>query len=150
MKTLAQRRSSPVVQLVAMTAVAAAALAWWAGAHAQATPAPATQTSAAQGVTIKATPKPLAAGASAWEFSIVLDTHSVSLDDDLTKTAVLVVNGKDVAPSAWSGAAPGGHHREGVLKFPAPAEPPAGAELRIRRAGESEPRVFRWDAASLR
>jgi hypothetical protein len=141
---------SRFLQLVTATAVVAAALAWSAGVHAQSSPAVRTQTSAVQGVTVKVTPKPLVSGAAEWEFSVVLDTHSGNLDDDIAKSAVLVVDGKDLAPTAWAGAAAGGHHREGVLKFPAPAQPPGAVELRIRRSGEAEPRVFRWDAAGLR
>jgi hypothetical protein len=66
------------------------------------------------------------------------------------KSAVLWVDGREVAPAGWSGAAPGGHHREGVLKFPAPAQPPVAVELRIQRDGEPSPRVFRWAGAALR
>lgn len=147
MKTIVRPVSSLALHLLAATVVAAAAVAGPGGARAQAA---APQTSAVQGVTMKVTPRPLAAGAAEWEFGVSLDTHSGSLDDDLAKTAVLVVDGKELAPTAWTGAAAGGHHREGVLKFPAPAALPPAVELRIQRTGESEPRVFRWDAAGLR
>jgi hypothetical protein len=150
MKTYSSRSSFHVLQLAAATAVLAVALAGSARADAPASLGEATQTSVVQGVAIKVTPRPLASGAADWEFSVVLETHSGSLDDDLARSAVLTVGGRDLAPTAWNGAAAGGHHREGILKFPAPAERPTAVELRIRRAGESEPRVFRWDAASLR
>ncbi|MCW7541441.1 hypothetical protein OOT46_26895 [Aquabacterium sp. A7-Y] len=150
MKTIARPVPQAAWRLLAATVVVAAAVGWFTSAHAQSETGSATQTTAVQGVTMKVTPQPLASGATEWEFKVSLDAHSGSLDDDLAKTSALVVNGKEIAPTAWNGAASGGHHREGVLRFPAPAEPPAAVELRIRRAGESEPRVFRWDAAGLR
>ena len=101
------------------------------------------QTSSQSGVTVKVTPRSLA-GAE-WEFSIVFDTHSQELKDDLLKSAVLVVDGgAPSAPVGWEGDAPGGHHRKGVLRFKAAASAAANVELRLNRAGESAPRVFRW------
>lgn len=132
-------------RLLIAAVVGVTAAAWQVELQAQA-PA-ATQSSAAGGVTVKVTPRP---GPGEWAFAVVLDTHSASLDDDLAKSAVLVVDGRELAPTQWAGAAPGGHHREGVLSFPAPAQPATAVELRIQRAGEAEPRVFRWDGAALR
>jgi hypothetical protein len=101
------------------------------------------RTNAQDGVTIKATPR--AVSASAWEFKIVFDTHSQALTDDLSKTARLVGDGGiSYAPAAWQGDAPGGHHREGTLRFDGVAPAPAYLELHIQRAGEKVPRVFRW------
>ena len=94
-------------------------------------------------VTVKVTPRTLQ-GAT-WEFDVVFDTHSQELTDDLLKTAVLLAaDGSGVAPLEWKGAAPGGHHRAGVLRFKAPSPPPALVVLRITRTGESKPRVFQW------
>ncbi len=105
----------------------------------------ATQTSSQGGVNVKVTPKPLAPGASRWDFAVVLDTHSQELVDDLTQTATLVTDdGRQSKPSAWTGAGPGGHHREGVLSFPAPDPVPGGFELHLSRPGESAVRVLRW------
>ena len=101
------------------------------------------RTSVSDGVTIKATPR--AVSASAWEFKIVFDTHSQALTDDLNKTAKLVGDGgASYAPTAWQGDAPGGHHREGTLRFDGVAPAPAYLELHIQRAGEKNPRIFRW------
>jgi hypothetical protein len=101
------------------------------------------QSSVARGVTVKVTPGKLTA--SGWEFSVVLDTHSEDLKDDLEKSAVLVVDGREFQPIQWQGPAAGGHHREGVLRFPSPGETPATTELRIVRPGEAAARVFRWE-----
>ena len=103
------------------------------------------QTSSARGVTIKVTPKNLAAGAATLEFAVVLDTHSGSLSDDLARSALLVHGaGGRQEPLAWEGAPPGGHHREGVLRFKALVPQPQAIELRIARDAEPAPRSFRW------
>ena len=104
-----------------------------------------TQRSSDRGVTVAVTPQNLSAGAKSWDFKIVLDTHSVDLNDDLVKIAVLLDGtGGKYAPVAWDGAGPGGHHREGVLRFKPPASRPQAIELRISRPGEAKPRVFSW------
>lgn len=105
----------------------------------------ATQTTSERGVTIQVTPKSLGTGDGRWEFSIVLDTHSADLSDDLPQSASLTTgDGRSFKPVRWTGSPPGGHHRQGVLAFEVPAPPPAALELKIVRAGESAPRTFRW------
>jgi hypothetical protein len=75
----------------------------------------------------------------------VLDTHSADLSDDLVQSASLTTDdGRTLKPVRWTGAAPGGHHREGVLAFDVPTPRPALIELRIMRPGESAARTFRW------
>lgn len=115
-------------------------------ALAQPTPAaPTTQSTSDRGVTVKVTPKAIGASGGRWEFSVVLDTHSADLSDDLVQSASLVTDdGRTLKPADWTGAAPGGHHREGVLAFDVPAPRPTSIELRIIRPGESGPRTFRW------
>lgn len=115
-------------------------------AMAQASPeATATQSSSDQGVTVKVTPKSIGSPDSRWEFTVVLDTHSADLSDDLTQSATLTTDdGRTLKPVNWVGAAPGGHHREGVLAFDVPAPRPSAIDLRIVRPGESAPRTFRW------
>lgn len=107
--------------------------------------APATQSSVDRGVTVKVTPKALGSSDSRWEFSVVLDTHSADLSDDLVQSTTLTTDdGRTLKPVSWTGAAPGGHHRAGVLAFDVPVPRPAKIELRIVRPGESAPRTFRW------
>lgn len=104
------------------------------------------QKDGANGVTVAVTPGKLGADAKLWEFSVVLDTHSQDLSDDLAKTAVLLDDkGNEFKAVAWEGAAPGGHHRKGILKFDAISPMPQAVELRIARAGEPNPRIFRWE-----
>ena len=95
---------------------------------------------AAAGVTVTVAPKNVAPDAKVWEFQITLDTHSQELTDDLLRTAAL--GGE--APLEWSGAAPGGPHRAGGLRFRAIEPYPRAIELRIVRPGEPAPRSFRW------
>ena len=103
------------------------------------------QTSSARGVAIKVTPRNLASNAGSWEFAIVLDTHSQDLSDDLVKSSLLLDGaGGRHSPTAWDGAPPGGHHREGVLRFKPVSPQPQSIELQIKRAGETAPRSFRW------
>lgn len=106
---------------------------------------PGTQKSTERGVTVAVTPRDLSSEAKTWEFTLVLDTHSQELSDELAKSASLLDGSGGVhAPIAWEGAAPGGHHREGVLRFKALAPRPQAIELQITRPGESAPRSFRW------
>jgi hypothetical protein len=105
----------------------------------------ATQKNTANGVTVAVTPASLSPGAKTWNFSIVLDTHSQDLSDDLAQSALLVDDrGNEFKALAWDGAAPGGHHRSGVLRFNAIEPRPQALELRISRPGEVKARAFRW------
>lgn len=115
-------------------------------AQAQASPnATNMQSSTEQGVTVKVTPKSIGSPDNRREFTIVLDTHSADLRDDLTQSAILTTNdGRTFKPANWTGAAPGGHHREGVLAFDVPELRPSAIELSIARPGESALRIFRW------
>lgn len=68
-------------------------------------------------VNIKITPNDLSAQSKEWRFNVVMDTHSVELDQDMTKNSILIDNnGNEYMPSRWEGGT-GGHHREGVLIF---------------------------------
>ena len=103
------------------------------------------QRSSAGGVTVAITPQNLATSAKSWDFKVVLDTHSGDLNDDLVKsTSLLDGAGGKYSPIAWDGAPPGGHHREGVLRFKPVSPQQKSIELQITRPGEAAPRSFRW------
>ena len=103
------------------------------------------QRSSASGVTMAVTPQNLDTTAKSWDFKVALDTHSGALDDDLVKTAALLDDkGGRFVPMKWEGAGPGGHHREGTLKFNPISPRPAAIELQIQRPGEATLRSFRW------
>jgi acyl-coenzyme A synthetase/AMP-(fatty) acid ligase len=107
-------------------------------------PALAARSNDAGGVRVVVKPKSVAAGAT-WEFEVTMDTHSKPLDDDLTKTAVLVDDGgRQYMPMSWQGDKPGGHHRKGILRFPAPTGQIKSFELRIQGLGGESKRAFQW------
>ncbi|HEU0202487.1 MAG TPA: hypothetical protein VFR86_18910 [Burkholderiaceae bacterium] len=98
----------------------------------------------AGGVTVRVTPRRLDPK-GAWEFFVALDTHSQDLSQDMTRSAALVDGqGKRHAPLAWEGAAPGGHHREGVLKFKPPVGDAEAVVLELNGIGGVPVRTFRW------
>ena len=104
----------------------------------------ATRTLEAGPVTVQATLRRLdRAGATA---RIVLDTHAVELDLDVVAAATLTVGGTKWRAERWDGDGPGGHHRDGDLRFAAAGPPDGEAVLSIR--GLSQPLEFRWAARS--
>lgn len=127
--------------LILHTFALLAALMLWSGASAA--PALPTMSNSQSAVTVKVTPRTMQG--DIWEFEMVFDTHSQELKDDLLKNAALVpAGGSPVAAIEWKGDPPGGHHREGVLRFNAVKPTPARLELRLDRAGEPKPRSFHW------
>ena len=102
-----------------------------------------TKTDEQANVTVTVTPTDLVPDSKEWKFDIVMDTHSVELDQDLIKSAVLIDNqGKEYKPIAWEGPV-GGHHREGVLVFSAVEPTPQAVELKISGLGDVV-RSFAW------
>lgn len=104
-----------------------------------------TQTKTVGPVTIAVAPQKNN-GANSLSLQIILDTHSVELADDLTQTAILIADGKEYRPTAWRGDPAGGHHREGILEFAAPATPSAPITLKILRLGGAPETVFIWQS----
>ena len=79
-------------------------------------------------------------------FEVAMNTHSVDLIDDMIKVSILRDDaGKAYRPTAWEGAEPGGHHREGKLKFAAMTTKPKYVELVIRDVAKVPERAFRWE-----
>lgn len=88
------------------------------------------------------------------DFEVSMNTHSVDLDPiRVEKVSVLRAGGAEVKPLGWFKPEGGGHHRSGVLRFPAKdasGRPllPGGKgriELRIKGVGASAERVFAWE-----
>jgi hypothetical protein len=75
-------------------------------------------------------------------FAITLDTHSVELSADLTR-ATLEVDGISWPVEVWSGDGPGGHHREGDLRFASNGAATGTARLALQ--GFSEPVEVTWE-----
>lgn len=102
-----------------------------------------TKTDEQANVTVVVTPLDLSPQSAQWKFDIGMNTHSVELDQDMTKSVVLVDDqGKEYKPTGWEGPA-GGHHREGVLTFNAITPAPKSVELRISDIG-GVVRTFYW------
>lgn len=103
-----------------------------------------TKTEEQASVTVVVTPLDLSPNSKEWKFDVVMDTHSVELDQDMTKIAILVDDqGKEYKPLSWDGPV-GGHHREGVLIFNQIIPNPKSVELKISEVG-SVVRIFKWD-----
>ncbi|MBI4438714.1 hypothetical protein HY640_02175 [Candidatus Woesearchaeota archaeon] len=101
-----------------------------------------TQTSEANGLTVKATPRYLA---DKLVFDISLDTHQGSLDADLTKNTVLKDSeGRAYYPESWEGSPPGGHHRSGTLTFAVPASGSKSITLTITDMSGVPERTLQW------
>lgn len=95
-------------------------------------------------VTVTVTPTLLSGESREWKFDIVMDTHSVELDQDMTKVAILTDDsGKEYSLARWEGAPAGGHHREGVLVFSPITSTPKSVELKITGVADTV-RTFNW------
>lgn len=102
-----------------------------------------TQTSDAAGVTVAVTPKEISTSIQTWDFEVSLNTHSVELNEDLVSEAILIDQNANIyKPIAWEGDSPGGHHREGVLRFHVISPLPTFVELKIVAGGAE--RSFKW------
>lgn len=92
-------------------------------------------------VEVKVTPTRF--DASGATFVVTLDTHSGDLSMDLARSAALDVGATTWTVAGWTGSGPGGHHREGELRFTAPGPPSGRASLTI--TGLAEPIEVTWD-----
>lgn len=76
-------------------------------------------------------------------FEITLETHSVDLSEDLVQVSTLTdAEGNEYRPVSWEGSPTGGHHREGILRFPASTTGSGPVILKMMVGGVE--RVFRW------
>lgn len=81
------------------------------------------------------------------KFGIIIDTHSGSLDFDLTRISFLEDDkGNKYQPLEWQGDLSGGHHREGILNFPKLGNK-VNEDSSIKLIIEDipgQPRIFEW------
>ncbi|MDO8726838.1 MAG: hypothetical protein Q7J35_12285 [Candidatus Methanoperedens sp.] len=76
-------------------------------------------------------------------FDIKLDTHSGSLDYEMAKISYIRDSKANIIkPESWDGGI-GGHHFEGILKFPE-FDDSAGFELVIQDVAGVKERVLKW------
>ena len=105
-----------------------------------------TQTLIDDTVTYKVTPKNFIPSNETWDFNIIVDTHTGSLDQDMASTIRLIDDkSNEYKATTWDGAAPGGHHREGILKFSPISPRPAFVELKIQTTSSAENNRLRWN-----
>ncbi len=102
------------------------------------------QTNSGGSVNVTVLPKNLS-DAGTWDFDVTFSTHSVELSEDVTQISALVGDdGREYAPISWDGDPPGGHHREGILKFEPIVPTPRSITLKIRKIDGVDERSFRW------
>lgn len=97
--------------------------------------------------TIEASVEPVSFSedSSSWDFKVILNSHSAEIDSDLAALSELIgEKGVSYKATAWDGSPPGGHHREGILKFKPISPKPATITLRINQVGGIAERNFTW------
>ncbi|HEU5395476.1 MAG TPA: hypothetical protein VFV36_11845 [Candidatus Methylomirabilis sp.] len=84
--------------------------------------------------------------ADAPAFRVVLDTHSVNLDEYRFEEIVRLRDGRggEQAPAAVEGAEGSGHHRQATVRFAWPDPKPSALELVVKSVAGVPERVFRW------
>src|SRR3989338_7168720 len=103
----------------------------------------ATKTDSRGEVDFESTPKNIQK--DVFEFEIVMDTHSVALDQDMAAVSKLIDDkSSEYKPTSWKGDGPGGHHRSGILRFEGVAQKPKSIKLIIGSIGGVE-RNFSWN-----
>lgn len=102
-------------------------------------------------VSVEVAPEDLSPDAAVWNFKVILNTHSVELNEDMSASAVLTdEEGRGLGALAWEGDPPGGHHREGRLVFKSITPFPARLEVRIQNVGSIPLRIFEWEGGELK
>ena len=91
-------------------------------------------------ITVKV--RPAAIDETGARFVVSFDTHTRKLNLDVAANANLVVDGKPWKVEAWKGDVPGGHHREGELRFVSGGPATGAAKLTI--GGMGDPVEFSW------
>ncbi|OHA93483.1 MAG: hypothetical protein A3H52_02195 [Candidatus Zambryskibacteria bacterium RIFCSPLOWO2_02_FULL_39_26] len=96
-------------------------------------------------VVIEITPIKLSPKDREWKFEVVLNTHSVELDQDMAAISKLLDDkGNQYDLLYWQGDPPGGHHREVMLTFKPIIPTPKYIELRILNV-DVLVRSYVWD-----
>jgi hypothetical protein len=79
------------------------------------------------------------------KFQIRMNTHSVDLAYDVAALSTLKDDqGREYRPVSWQGSPPGGHHRSGILEFPALEGNPNRVTLVIKDIADVPERTFEW------
>ena len=101
-------------------------------------------TSREKGVTVDVRPEQLANGQPV-KFKIRMNTHSVTLSEDMIAVSELKDDGgRSYQAVNWRGSPPGGHHRSGILEFPTLEGSPKTVTLIIKNVSGVRERIFQW------
>lgn len=102
------------------------------------------QSNNANSVRVDVIPIQLRSGKQA-KFEIRMNTHSVPLEYDLVAVSLLKDDqGREYRASVWNGSPAGGHHRSGVLEFPAIDKGAKSITLYIKDIANVPERTFQW------
>jgi hypothetical protein len=102
------------------------------------------QSNSANSVNVDVVPIQLSPGKPA-TFEIRMNTHMVPLEYDLIAVSLLKDDqGHEYRATAWKGTPAGGHHRSGVLEFPAIAKGAKSIALYIKNIADVPERTFEW------
>jgi len=102
------------------------------------------RSSKANSVRVDVVPVQLSSGNEA-KFEVRMNTHSVPLTYDLVAISILKDDqGHEYRASVWNGSPAGGHHRSGVLEFPAIAQGTKSVTLYIKNIAGVAERTFEW------
>lgn len=129
MSTVLKHRRRTLLVLVAVAVILGAGALWLLSRSTDDVSSPNTRTVRAGEVEVTMTAQTL--DSSGATFRLALDTHAGSLDLDVASATSLRINGNPAGTPTWTGTEPGGHHREGTLRFTTPVPPGALVELRI-------------------
>lgn len=78
-------------------------------------------------------------------FKISMTAHSGELSADMMRVAVFEdENGTVHLPGRWEGDPPGGHHREGILRFGTFTPKPKKVDFTLLGIGTVKERKFSW------
>ncbi len=141
MKTLTTSRWRTIAVVTTAALVVLAGIAWWVTRSDDASGLP---VRSVQAGAVEVTLTPLTLDTSGAVFRVELDTHTVPLDLDMAASARLRVNDSTADGARWNGQGPGGHHREGTLRFIVPV--PAGANVELRITGLPTDVIASWSA----
>jgi hypothetical protein len=95
-------------------------------------------------VRVKVRPVKLAPGEPA-KFEVRMNTHSIDLSQDMVAVTICRDDqGREYLPVSWQGSPPGGHHRQGILEFPALEGNPDRVTLIIKNIANVPERTFEW------
>jgi len=144
MTVLATRRRLTIVLIAVAVLIVGAGMAWWALGRGTTGTSAGLGTRTVQAGTVEVRMTALTLDATGAVFRVEFTTHTGSVDLDPATASQLRVNDHTVQGATWTGSGPGGHHRDGTLRFTTTV--PAGAGVELRITGLPQDTVGTWSA----